>query len=224
MDDREAVIEKIRNAFAGCDHPGGRFLQGSFDGCEPYEEVGPFENLTDWRGIEAGFLDGHANALSFFSEGGFRYFIPAYLVADLRGQLYTADPLFHLTHGFSDWATEVPVGAHEGHPGEDRTLVLKHGKSAFVNPRRYGATISYDYARWRLSVFTREEAGAIVAYLEYKRDSDPDVVDKAAIDAALESFWLERARTAPPKESLEQHLAEQEEYLAAVRQRLEGEP
>ncbi len=72
MDDREAVIEEIQRAFAGNEHPGGRFLQGSFEGCEPYEEVGPFENEEDLRSIDAGFLDGHANALSFFSEAGFR--------------------------------------------------------------------------------------------------------------------------------------------------------
>ena len=75
---------------------------------------------------------------------------------------------------------------------------------------------SYDYARFRLSVFTRDEATAIVAYLEFKRDSDPDVIDRECIDAALDSFWLERALTAPQAESLEQHIAEQEEYLAAI--------
>jgi hypothetical protein len=208
MSDREAVIEKVQRAFAGNVHPGMRFLQGSFEGCEPYDEVGPFETVENWRGIEAGFLDGHANALSFFSEAGFRYFLPAYLVADLRGELQTADPLFHVTHGFSDWTTEVPAG--------DRTLQMRHGRSAFINPRRYGAMTSYDYARFRLSVFTREEATAIVAYLEFKRDSDPDVIDRESIDAALDSFWLERARTAPRAESLEQHIAEQEEYLAAI--------
>jgi hypothetical protein len=208
MSDREVVIEKIESAFAGNEHPGGRFLQGSFEGCEPYEEVGPFENVEDWRGIEAGFLNGHANALSFFSEAGFRYFLPAYLISDLRGQLQTADPLFHLTHGFSDWTTEVPAG--------ERTLVMRHGGSAFINPRRYGAMTSYDYARYRLSVFTREEAHAIVAYLKFKRDQDPDVIDKTAIDAALDSFWLERARAAPRAASLEQYLAEQEEYLATI--------
>jgi hypothetical protein len=116
MSDREAVIEKIQGAFAGSEHPGARLLQGSFEGCEPYEEVGPFESRTDWRGIEAGFLDGHANALSFFSEAGFRFFLPAYLIADLRGHLGTADPLFHLTHGFSDRSTDVPVGDPEGNP------------------------------------------------------------------------------------------------------------
>jgi hypothetical protein len=211
---REAVIEKIQSAFAGNEHPGARFLRGSFEGCEPYDEVGPFQALEDWRGIEAGFLDGRASALSFFSEAGFRYFLPAYLIADLRGLLYTADPLFHLTHGFSDRTTEVAAG--------DRTLSLRHGRTAFVNPRRYGAMTSYDYARYRLSVFTREEAGAIVVYLEYKRDSDPDLIDPEAIDAALESFWQERARTAPRAAGLARYLAEQEEYLAAVSPPIEG--
>jgi hypothetical protein len=209
MSYRETVVQKIETAFAANAYPGARFLQGTFEGCEPYEEVGPFEKLEDWRGLEARFLDGHATALSFFSEAGFRFFLPAYLISDLRGQLYTADPLFHLTHGFSDWTTEVPAG--------DRTLAIKHGKSALMNPRRYGAMTSYDYARYRLSIFTREEAGAIVAYLEFKRDADPDVIDRKAIDAALESFWLERARTAPDAQSLRRHIAEQEEYLAAIR-------
>ncbi len=208
MSDPGVVIEKIQSAFARNAHPGGRFLQGSFEGCEPYEEVGPFENEEDWGRLDAGFLDGHANALSFFSEAGFRYFLPAYLISDLRGQLQTADPLFHLTHGFSDWSTEVPAG--------ERTFVIRHGRSAFINPRRYGAMTSYDYARWRLSVFTREEVNAIVAYLEFKRDLGPDVIDRQSIDAALESFWLERARTAPQAASLAQCLAEQEEYLAAI--------
>jgi hypothetical protein len=214
MSDPGVVIEKIRGAFAGNEHPGGRFLQGSFEGCEPYEEVSPFENVEDWRSIEASFLDGHANALSFFSEAGFRYFLPAYLISDLRGQLQTADPLFHLTHGFSDWTTEVPAG--------DRMLVMKHGGSAFINPRRYGAMTSYDYARYRLSIFTREEASAIVAYLEFKRDLDPNVIDRTAIDAALQSFWLKRARTAPQARRLEQHIAEQQEYLAAISPDIEG--
>jgi hypothetical protein len=99
---------------------------------------------------------------------------------------------------------------------------MKHGRSAFINPRRYGAMTSHDYARYRLSVFTREEAGAIVAYLEFKRDTDLDIIDKRPIDAALQSFWLERARTAPPAESLRQHVAEQEEYLSAIRPDIEG--
>ena len=66
--------------------------RGSFDGCEPAEEVGPFTTIEDWRLAEPALLDAHYCALSFFSAGGFRFFIPAYMVADLRGQLLTADP------------------------------------------------------------------------------------------------------------------------------------
>ena len=149
MSDREVVIGKIRGAFAGNEHPGGRFLQGSFEGCEPYEEVGPFEKSGGLEGYRCRLFGRPCERAQLFSEAGFRYFLPAYLISDLRGQLQTADPLFHLTHGFSDWTTEVPAGI---------TLVIRHGRSAFINPRRYGAMTSYDYARWRLSVFTREEA------------------------------------------------------------------
>jgi hypothetical protein len=213
MSRREAVIERIYSAFEGCEFPGESFLQGSFDGCEPYEEVSPFKSKKDWREIEASFLDSHADALSFFSEGAFRYFLPAYLIADLHGQLSTADPLFHLTRGFYDTTVELPT--------QSRVFVTKQGRSAFINPRRYGASTFYDYARYRLSVFAREEASAIVAYLRFRRDVDPDFPDRAAIDAALESFWLERERMAPRVERLKQHIAEQEEYLAAIRSRMQ---
>jgi hypothetical protein len=208
MSNKEAVIEKIYSAFGSNGHPGEMFLQGSFDGCEPYEEVSPFKSRIEWKGIEADFLDAHAAALSFFSEAGFRFFLPSYLTADLYGQLSVADPVFHLTHGFSDTSVEVPAG--------ERVVLVSSGKSAFVNPRRYGAATFYDYARYRLSVFTREEASAIVAYLRFKRDFDEGILDKESIDAALGSFWLEREQTAPSVESLKQHIAQQEEYLAAI--------
>jgi hypothetical protein len=86
-----------------------------------------------------------------------------------------------------------------------------------MNPRRYGAMTFYDYARYRLSVFTREETDAIVAYLKYKRDSARSVFEKEGIEGALNSFWLERAQTAPLAESLKRHLTEQDEFLATIK-------
>jgi hypothetical protein len=209
MSDREAVIATICKAFEHTEYPGDAFLQGSHEGCEPAEEVGPFLGRSDWRGIEPDLLDAHGGALCFFSEGGFRYFLPAYLVADLRGQLSRADPLFHLTHGFSDITVQAPT--------KTRVFLLRSGKSTFVNPRRYGALTFGDSARFRLSVFAREEAAAIVAYLTYKRDHDPNGLGRGPIEAALAGFWLERARAAPPAEELRHHIREQEEYLAAIR-------
>jgi hypothetical protein len=213
MSTREAVIARILAAFGNNTHPGGAFLQGSFYGCEPYEQVSPFATREDWKDIEASFLDAHGDALNFFSEAGFRFFLPAFLIADLRGHLSVADPLFQLTHGFSDRTIEIPANG--------RTFLMRYGESAFINPRRYGAATFYESARYRLSVFTREEAGAIVAYLRFKRDLDPDVFDREAIESALDLFWLEREQTAPPAASLEQHISEQEEYLAAIRSGIE---
>jgi hypothetical protein len=58
-----------------------------------------------------------------------------------------------------------------------------------------------DYARYRLSVFTREESAAIVEYLRWRRDRAG--AEAGGIDAALAGFWLERARSAPPAGDLE---------------------
>jgi hypothetical protein len=209
MKDIKDVIKEIRGAFGNNEYPGDAFLQGSFEGCEPFEEVGPFKGKMDWRAVDPDFLDGHAVALSFFSEAGFRFFLPAYLVADLQGRLGTADPLFHLTHGFSDSSVEVPAKLG--------IFTRKFGKSALLNPRRYGAMTWDDYARYRLSVFTKEEAGAIVAYLRHKRDSDSFSLEKDCIDGALNSFWVGRSLNAPSAEDLKRHLAEEEKSFAELK-------
>lgn len=209
MKDIEDIIKKIHEAFGNNEYPGDGFLQGSFEGCEPFDEVSPFKGKTDWRTLDPDLLDGHGGALSFFSEAGFRFFLPAYLIADLQGKLSTADPLFHLTHGFSDSSVEVPT--------KTRVFTRKFGKSAFLNPRRYGAMTWYDHARYRLSIFAKEEAKAIVAYLRYKRDSDSFGLDKERIDGALHSYWMERSLNAPSAESLKEHVAEEEKYLAELK-------
>lgn len=193
MPDKEHVIAAIRDAFRETDHPGDAFLQGSHEGCEPGEVVAPFMGVTDWSQLDAAMLDAHYDALSFFSDGGFRYFLPAYLIADVQGRLQTADPVFHLTNGFSDQVVKLPAGTG--------TYAKTIGKSAFINPKRYGAATWHDFARYRLSVFTREEARAIVTYLKYRRDRDPHGIDKKQINAALDSFWRDRAAQAPEQKS-----------------------
>jgi hypothetical protein len=77
MPDADAVIEIIHAAFDPDEHPGDLWLQGTFEGDEPYDEIGAFKGRHDWRTVESSFLDEHYTALSFFSEGGFRYYIPA---------------------------------------------------------------------------------------------------------------------------------------------------
>jgi hypothetical protein len=205
MPDTAVVIERVQQAFVGVEFPGAAFLQGSFDGCEPAEAIAPFTERTHWQGIEATVLDDHAEALSFLSAGGFRFFLPAYLVADLRGELRRADPVFHLTHGFRDVTVDVPM--------RRGTFRKQIGGSALVNPRRYGAMTFEDHARHRLAVFTRGEAAAIVAYLEHQRDADTQGLLAEQIDPALGAFWRTRAVRAPEATALAAHLDAEAAYV-----------
>lgn len=190
------------------ERPSDAFLQGSYEGCEPGESVAPFMGVVDWSSLDPLILDASCTALSFFSEGGFRYFLPAFLIADLEERLQTADPVVHLTNGFSDTVVTLPAGL---------SLYRKTiGKSAFVNPQRYGAMTWQDHVRRQLSVFTREEAGAIVACLEYKRDADSHGLNSAEINAALDGFWRDRAATGPTHQAVRQHLTEKAEYLKEI--------
>jgi len=45
--------------------------------------------------------------------------------------------------------------------------------------------------RHRFAIFDRAQAAAIVAYLEFKRETDE--FERAAIDQALENYWRHRA-------------------------------
>jgi hypothetical protein len=208
MQDMQRVIEHIRQAFHDTEHPGDAFLQGSQEGCESGESISPFIGVTDWSQLDPVVLDGSYDALSFFSEGGFRYFLPAYVIADLKDQLHTADPVFHLTNGFIDKVVKIPAG--------QRIYEKTIGKSAFINPRRYGAMTWHDHVRCRLSVFTREEAHAIVAYLECKRDADSHELNTEAIKASLDCFWRDRAANGPTRQRIQQHLTEEAKYLKDI--------
>ena len=208
----EEVKAAIRSAFAAVEYPGDWCLRGSNEGDEPYLLEEQFKGKTAWSDLDASFIDqapdGYGSALSFFSDEAFHFYLPAYLIADLQDRLQTADPVFHLTNGFSGKVVKLPAG--------QRIYEKTIGKSAFVNPRRYGTMTWYDNARCQLSVFTREEAGAIVAYLEYKWDADPRGLNAEEINAALDTFWRDRATNGPTHHAVRQQLTEEAEYLRDI--------
>jgi len=72
------------------------------------------------------------------------------------------------------------------------------------------------------AIFTREEAGAIVVYLQHKRDAAQQGTDHKHIDVALGLFWKERAHVAPERSALQNYWKEQEEYLAAAKRERDG--
>jgi len=173
MQDQRTIIEQIAVAFAVAEYPGDECLRDSNEGDEPYLLEEEFKGKTDWRVLDPAFLDqapsGYATALCFFSEKAFRFFLPAYMLADIRGQLKHSDPVFNLTHGLDDAS-----------------------RDKLINPRRYGRRTWFEYVGHKFSIFSRDEAAAIVAYLMFRRESDDYYRDH--IDQALKNYWNERAK------------------------------
>lgn len=172
MNDKDSIATQIALAFASVEYPGDWCLRGSNEGDEPYLLEQEFKGKSDWRTIDPSFIDqapaGFGTALHLFSDEAFHIYLPAYLIADIRGQLKQSDPVFCLTHGLDEYS-----------------------RSQLVNPRRYGERTWFEEAHHKFAIFNREECAAIVAYLTLKKE------DKAsecrAIGEALSNYWYERA-------------------------------
>ena len=168
MPDPQSTEEAIRRAFASTRFPGNQNLRESNEGDEPFLLEQDFQGKTDWRALDPVFIDrapdGYGSALSFFSDEAFRFYLPAYLIADLKGLLEQHDPVFHLTHGLTD-----------------------DGKRKHVNPRRYGDKTWYEVATQKFSLFDNEQREAIRQYLQLKRESDE--FQRDVIDQALANYW-----------------------------------
>lgn len=163
--------QMILEAFCDVEYPGDWCLKGSCEGDEPYLLEAEFKGKTDWQSLDAIFLDqspdGYASALSFFSDEAFRFYLPAYLIADLNNTLKSADPTFHLCFGLDDI----------------------HGSQA-INPRRYGDRTWLVEKQHKFAMFSPSQAAAIVAYLKYKATQDE--FQRPMIEQALQNYWLQR--------------------------------
>jgi hypothetical protein len=119
-------------------------------------------------------MDSLGPALSFFSEEALRYYLPAFLIASAREQTtaVNADPLFHLTHGLDDSSARERI-----------------------NTRRYGQRVWEDCARFRFSIFNKQQALGIVSYLEHELLSqNRSDSEKRSIREALARYWAGRTR------------------------------
>jgi hypothetical protein len=177
MVSKELLIAQTERAFSLVEHPGDWNLRRSSMGDEPYLVEEEFTGKSNWRELDSTFLDqapsGLGSALCFLSDPAFRYYLPAYLIADINRELGRVEPVFHLVRGFDDKSREKRI-----------------------NPKMYGERKWSDESTHRFSMFTQEEAKAIVAYLEWKRIASP--YDRDAIDQALRNYWNERAGSQQP--------------------------
>ncbi len=173
-----SVKMRIEYAFADAKYPGDQRLVDSDEGSEPELVARDFKGKSDWHALKADFIDRSpdelATALAFFSDEAFRFYLPAYLIADLDGLLKLADPAYHLTHGFDD-------GSRVGR----------------VNSLRFGEMTWSDYAVRRCSGLSAEQVDAVAAYLELKAEK-ASAHDKNIINQALANYWRKRDNTGMP--------------------------
>lgn len=172
MSATQALKDQICAAFADVEYPGDQRLRGSDEGDEPFRVERDFQGKRDWRSLDAKFIDhspdGLGSALSFFSHEAFRFYLPAYMLADVDGRLDKVNPVFQLTHGVDD-----------------------NTRRERINSLRYGGRVWFEHASERFDAFTREEAAAVVAYLTFKRD--PEDFYCASIDEAIKNYWHTRS-------------------------------
>jgi hypothetical protein len=175
MNKLSEVKQQIRSAFSTGVYPGDSNLRNSDESDEPFLLEAEFRGKQDWTKLESAFLDqapdGFASALSFFSPAAFRFYLPGYLLADLDGELLSADLVFHLTHGLTNGTKDRPI-----------------------NPLRYGEYTWFEYVSDRFRDFSQAEVVAITTYLELKRDTAVTDFERGMIVEALEHYWLERVK------------------------------
>jgi hypothetical protein len=164
--DLETLTAAIRAAFTA-PYPGDDNLRGSDLGCEPYEVEALYRGCDDWRRLDAAFLD--RAGLGFLSAAAFRFYLPAFLLADLGDALMTETPSFHLTHGLDDI-----------------------GKLNRVNHRLYGERTWFEHVSERFAGFTAEEARAIIGYLSWVSHREGEA--HQSIAEAIDNFWLAKAQ------------------------------
>lgn len=166
---RDDVKEMIRAAFTDASYPGDDALVRNH-GDEPNEVIALFRGKTDWRSLTADFVD-HAgaaspSALSFFSPAAFRFYLPAYLIADLDNALIYTEPSFFLYYGLDDVTRDLRATSETW-----REVQEKH-----------------------FAPFINKEVVAIVEYLRCKA-SDPTTSehDQRSIGDALRNYWIGRS-------------------------------
>jgi hypothetical protein len=173
-DERERIKEQIRRAFISAKRPPNGSLHGTIEGDEPPLLEADFQDKHDWRALDGAFLDqapkGYASAFSFFSDDALRYFLPAFLIADLDGQLDRVDVPSRLSSWFTD-----------------------ESRSALVNPRRYGNPTKFEAKTQRFRNLAPEEVAAVVTYLEHAAKHYQFC--REPIDEALANYWRPRLRS-----------------------------
>jgi hypothetical protein len=183
------LVGQIEAAFEATPYPGDDQICDPRPGDEEVAEYALEFRGTRWGRLHPEFLAYHDAAISFFTDKAFRYFLPAYLIADLRalevGTESNANPVFHLSYGIANVPTlsDAQINAMI-------SSIKEEDPELEIDPRIFKPMEdpgTYDRAIERFSTFSLAEREAIVAYLQHAAE---DPYERPQIEEALESYWL----------------------------------
>lgn len=160
--DKQELIQKIVTAFSDAEFPGNDNLVNNSYGEEPTLFRVHFFGQNNWNTLSPEFID-FDGALSFFSDEAFRFFLPAFMIADINEQLNFNNPAVRLC-----WAV---------------TPQSENKKIAEV----YGGGSIGERAKACFNKFSVEERNAVVSYLQWKLVKDENDLTVAQ---ALKNYWL----------------------------------
>jgi hypothetical protein len=169
-----ALVEQIKAAFAEVPYPGDENICLRPD-YESAEYVLEFRGLN-WKILHPAFLRKQLGALSFLTPAAHRYFLPAYLIADIM-VWHSDTPVLELTNKFQ----------HE--PAEEAEIepLLAKSRSTGLTEAEYHRMAHY-FGAERFAPFSQAERKAIIAYLRYKASTEE--YDEKDVERALQQYWL----------------------------------
>jgi hypothetical protein len=182
------LCHEIRSAFATTPYPGDNELNGGSDkdirDDEPAEMAMELRGIQ-WQSVHPQLLARCDAALSFLSNAGFRYFLPAFLLADLLDHEHgsNANPVFDLTDHLYDASLDLAkITAFRKRTDTEFTSISPQEAQEIVQRH----TKWEEYRTNRLRLFNREERMAIIHYLEF---CAKDQYRTDEINRALERYW-----------------------------------
>lgn len=143
---------------------------------EPAKLQAEFLDLVDWTTIGSEQLDtapdGYGSALSFLTPAAARFYIPAFMRADVLDGLNYVTPSVALANGFDNQTWRQPIGGTADGTWTERAQ------------ERWGA-------------LTSAQVAVIVRYLEFVVQRDGVGVSAAVLEA-LSRYWLPRQEGRSP--------------------------
>ena len=172
---REQVAKQIEEAFANTPYPGDENIS---------PEVYEGEKLTadfkgkHWRDIPLESVFYHKDDLPFFTDVGFRFYLPIYLLAMLRHRAKV---------------DTLPIGLLTSLAPPQEFIWRRHWKSMKKTGsfEEYFAQMKRDFLK-RMGAFSTKERGAVLAFLEAFEQLFPnDISDPRELREAIK-YWRKK--------------------------------